>query len=190
MSELSEVDKTKRLFMGLGSIVIGAGIGGALAYPIFQFAVGNALKTGEGGEDKNWIDLGSVADFEEGKPTAKKITIEIRDGWVKSSSDETIWVVKRGNDFLTFTATCPHLGCKVNWIPERNEYFCPCHNSAFDVSGEKNQVRLQRADSMRSNTVSPTANFRSFSRNSRTSFQPKRFFREDTHGSSDCFSRR
>lgn len=137
MSELSEVDKTKRLFMGLGSIVIGAGIGGALAYPIFQFAVGNALKTGEGGEDKNWIDLGSVADFEEGKPTAKKITIEIRDGWVKSSSDETIWVVKRGNDFLTFTATCPHLGCKVNWIPERNEYFCPCHNSAFDVSGEK-----------------------------------------------------
>ncbi|MCS7078811.1 MAG: ubiquinol-cytochrome c reductase iron-sulfur subunit [Chloracidobacterium sp.] len=137
MSELSEVDKTKRFFMGLGSIVIGAGIGGALAYPIFQFAIGNALKTGKDGDDKNWIDLGSVTEFEEGKPTARKITIEVRDGWVKSSSDETVWVMKQGDKFLTFTATCPHLGCKVNWVPERNEYFCPCHNSAFDITGER-----------------------------------------------------
>jgi Rieske Fe-S protein len=137
MSELSEVDKTKRLFMALGSIIIVAGIGGALAYPLFQFAVGNALKKGGGEDEKNWIDLGPISDFEEGKPTAKKITIEVRDGWVKSSSDETVWVMKQGNEFLTFTATCPHLGCKVNWVPERNEYFCPCHNSAFDITGER-----------------------------------------------------
>jgi menaquinol-cytochrome c reductase iron-sulfur subunit len=139
MSDVSPVDKGKRALMALGTLGIGAVIGGPMAYAAFQFAVVNAVKPGgkgEGGE-KKWIELGNLSEFPEGTPTQKKISIDTIDGWVKSSSDEAIWVVRQGDKVLTFTATCPHLGCKVNWVPDQSQYFCPCHNSYFEKTGNK-----------------------------------------------------
>ena len=34
-----------------------------------------------------------------------------------------------------FNASCPHLGCAVDFQPERNAYFCPCHQSDFAMNG-------------------------------------------------------
>jgi Rieske Fe-S protein len=34
-----------------------------------------------------------------------------------------------------FTATCPHLGCAVDFKPQQGEFRCPCHTSAFAVDG-------------------------------------------------------
>lgn len=31
---------------------------------------------------------------------------------------------------------CPHAGCFVDFNPGRNEFICPCHNSAFAVDGK------------------------------------------------------
>ena len=28
-----------------------------------------------------------------------------------------------------------HLGCRVRWINDQKQYFCPCHNAAFDKIG-------------------------------------------------------
>ncbi len=39
-------------------------------------------------------------------------------------------------DFLALSTTCPHLGCQVHWEPQHNRFFCPCHNGAFDPSGQ------------------------------------------------------
>ena len=30
---------------------------------------------------------------------------------------------------------CPHAGCFVNYLPEKNHYLCPCHNSTFAPDG-------------------------------------------------------
>lgn len=30
---------------------------------------------------------------------------------------------------------CPHLGCFVDFHPENNIFFCPCHNSKFTLTG-------------------------------------------------------
>lgn len=38
--------------------------------------------------------------------------------------------------FLALSRTCTHLGCTVPWSPERKEFACPCHGSAFDVRGD------------------------------------------------------
>jgi menaquinol-cytochrome c reductase iron-sulfur subunit len=34
-----------------------------------------------------------------------------------------------------FNVVCPHLGCFVDFLPERGKYLCPCHNSTFSVTG-------------------------------------------------------
>jgi nitrite reductase/ring-hydroxylating ferredoxin subunit len=39
------------------------------------------------------------------------------------------------DDFLALSSVCPHLGCQVHWEPQHDRFFCPCHNGAFDRSG-------------------------------------------------------
>jgi menaquinol-cytochrome c reductase iron-sulfur subunit len=34
-----------------------------------------------------------------------------------------------------FNVVCPHAGCFVDYLPDRNSYLCPCHNSTFTVAG-------------------------------------------------------
>jgi menaquinol-cytochrome c reductase iron-sulfur subunit len=136
---LESVDKGKRTLLTLGTLAIGAGIGGAVGLNVLNVAIGKAIEKGGEGGEKNWLEIGSAGDFPEGVPTQKKVSVTVTDGWVKSSSDEAIWVVRKGEDFLTFTATCPHLGCKVNWVPDQNQYFCPCHNSYFEKEGTLKQ---------------------------------------------------
>jgi Rieske Fe-S protein len=38
-------------------------------------------------------------------------------------------------DFLALSSVCPHLGCRVHWEGANDRFFCPCHNGAFDKSG-------------------------------------------------------
>lgn len=38
--------------------------------------------------------------------------------------------------FIALSSVCPHLGCQVHWEANHQRFFCPCHNGAFDASGE------------------------------------------------------
>ena len=40
-----------------------------------------------------------------------------------------------GDQVRCFHATCPHAGCAVSYRDQA--YHCPCHNSSFQVDGEK-----------------------------------------------------
>lgn len=37
--------------------------------------------------------------------------------------------------FVALSSICPHLGCQVHWEAVNDRFFCPCHNGAFDASG-------------------------------------------------------
>jgi cytochrome b6-f complex iron-sulfur subunit len=37
--------------------------------------------------------------------------------------------------FLALDRECTHLGCTVPWVPEAKRFQCPCHASAFDITG-------------------------------------------------------
>ncbi len=47
-------------------------------------------------------------------------------------------ILFRGEDgsFKAFSLVCTHLGCTVTWRPERNEFYCPCHDGFFDAEGK------------------------------------------------------
>jgi len=37
---------------------------------------------------------------------------------------------------LALSRTCTHLGCTLPWVEEKNQFVCPCHGSAFSLTGE------------------------------------------------------
>jgi cytochrome b6-f complex iron-sulfur subunit len=37
--------------------------------------------------------------------------------------------------FLALSRTCTHLGCTVPWDDEQGQFVCPCHSSAYDITG-------------------------------------------------------
>jgi len=38
--------------------------------------------------------------------------------------------------FLAVSRKCTHLGCTVPWSDKEKKFVCPCHASAFDITGE------------------------------------------------------
>ena len=38
--------------------------------------------------------------------------------------------------FLALSRKCTHLGCTIPWVATENKFACPCHASAFDISGD------------------------------------------------------
>ena len=38
--------------------------------------------------------------------------------------------------FLALSRKCTHLGCTVPWVAKESRFACPCHGSAFDITGD------------------------------------------------------
>jgi cytochrome b6-f complex iron-sulfur subunit len=42
---------------------------------------------------------------------------------------------RAAGEFVAFSAVCTHLGCIIQWLPEKNELLCPCHAGRFGTDG-------------------------------------------------------
>jgi Rieske Fe-S protein len=79
----------------------------------------------------------------DGVPHAFVVTADVVDAWMRAVNQRI------GEVFLThsmadgkphvvaFTATCPHLGCAVEFDGAESRYECPCHKSGFAKDGAK-----------------------------------------------------
>jgi nitrite reductase/ring-hydroxylating ferredoxin subunit len=79
----------------------------------------------------------------DGMPHAFPVTSELVDAWTRAASQRI------GEVFLTrtdaggkptvtaFSATCPHLGCAVEFSSAAGRFECPCHESAFAKTGQQ-----------------------------------------------------
>ena len=45
-------------------------------------------------------------------------------------------VLRTPESIRAFSLICTHLGCTVQWQPEKGEFYCPCHDGRFDQFGE------------------------------------------------------
>ena len=83
-----------------------------------------------------WVDAGDIGHLKPGVP--EQVTFERTkvDGWKMTSAKESAWIVQSANETLTaFSPACTHLGCAYRWEPSRSEFVCPCHGSAFSITG-------------------------------------------------------
>jgi len=48
-----------------------------------------------------------------------------------------VWLVAPGEKgpVAAFQTICPHLGCAVDYKPDKNEFHCPCHEGCFALYG-------------------------------------------------------
>lgn len=123
----------RRDFLAIATTAIGGVISAALAIPAVAYVVGPALqRVGEG----EWIRLGSTSKIELGTPTLFKTKIERRSGWIVNEEELTAYVLTEdGREFIAMSNICTHLGCRVRWIGDQDQFFCPCHNAVFGKDG-------------------------------------------------------
>jgi menaquinol-cytochrome c reductase iron-sulfur subunit len=122
----------RRDFMKATIVSIGGIIGAAIGIPAIPYIIGPAQKQ----DATNWIRLGAVSKVELNIPTLFKLTLETQTGWVNSEEEFSVYVLtENGQDFTVMSNVCTHLGCRVRWIPDQGEFFCPCHNGVFAKDG-------------------------------------------------------
>ena len=122
----------RRNFMKAAIAGIGGLIGAALGLPAIPYIMGPALQK----ESDNWLQLGSVSKVELNIPTLFKKTTETQTGWINTEEEISVYVLtSNGQDYVVMSNVCTHLGCRVRWIPEKDSFFCPCHNGVFSKDG-------------------------------------------------------
>lgn len=124
---------SRRNFLAIAIGAIGAVIGVVIAIPAVAYVIGPALqrKTSE-----NWIRLGPTSKVELGTPTLFKTTVETQTGWILTEEELSVYVLTEdGRDYISLSNICTHLGCRVRWLTDQGQYFCPCHNAAFNKIG-------------------------------------------------------
>ena len=47
--------------------------------------------------------------------------------------------------FLALSSKCTHLGCTLPWVEKEKKFVCPCHASAFDITGNVINAPAPRA---------------------------------------------
>ena len=132
MEESNEI--SRRDFLAIATTAIGAVISAALAIPAVAYIVGPAIRRSA---SEAWIRLGATSKVELGTPTLFKTTIQQQSGWIVNEQEISVYVLTEDNrDYIAMSNICTHLGCRVRWISDQQQFFCPCHNAIFAKDGE------------------------------------------------------
>ena len=88
----------------------------------------------------------------DGTPFAVTVRDDSDDAWNRFVDVPvgSIWLRRNPHGtVLAFNSVCPHLGCSVNFRRSENDFFCPCHTSAFALDGRKtNEVPPRDMDTL------------------------------------------
>lgn len=63
-----------------------------------------------------------------------KKQLEENSSW-QNVPNTRVWVRKDQTGLMALVATCTHLGCEVQYYPDKKQWECPCHGSIYDVEG-------------------------------------------------------
>lgn len=131
--EEEEKQTSRRTFLSLATWAIGGLMGMGMGIPAIAYVVGPAL---ERAGVEEWIRLGSASKVELNTPTLFKVKIERQTGWIVNEEELSFYVLtENGRDYIAMSNICTHLGCRVRWITDQEQFFCPCHNAGFKKDG-------------------------------------------------------
>jgi cytochrome b6-f complex iron-sulfur subunit len=106
-----------KLWIGLGLVAVAE-----VVAVVFSFLRSNKSKP-RGIDSQAMVTAGAVDKFE-----ANSVTAFIRGRFYLARLED--------GGFLALSSKCTHLGCTVPWVEKEMKFACPCHGSAFDITGE------------------------------------------------------
>ncbi len=125
---------SRRDFLGIATFSIGGLISAIIGIPAIGYIIGPAFGAKK---EQNWITLGAVSKVEIGRPTLFKTKVEKRAGWIVNEHELSFYVLtENGRDFIAMSNVCTHLACRVRWVADEEQFFCPCHNAVFAKNGD------------------------------------------------------
>ena len=143
-SQNQEDQPDRRGFIKGASCAIGAAIGVVPMAAGVRMAM-DPLSRSETAVDAEFIRLTEVSDLEPGVPKKFAIVEDKRDKWSRYKDvpvGAVYLLLKKAKvggsgkpEVIAFNTVCPHLGCFVDYRPEQQDYFCPCHDSNFALDG-------------------------------------------------------
>lgn len=104
-------------------------------------------------DPEGFLRVASLASLpENGRPQIFTVYDDLVDAWTKFANQPIgrVYLRKLLDGRVTaFNVRCPHLGCAVDYRASRNDYFCPCHMSAFNLDGQReNEIPPRGMDSL------------------------------------------
>lgn len=144
----ADAAKRRGFLAGLFALVLGA-IAGltplASGMVTFLDPIWRRNRRGNQGADgaRLSIRLASLAAIpDDGLPHMFPVISDVIDAWTRLPQEKlgAVYVrrEKGANTVQVFQAECPHAGCFV--VFEGSSFKCPCHNSAFSATGERESI--------------------------------------------------
>lgn len=112
---------TRREFGGWATRLMGAAYVGSILYPVYRY-VGAQDLLAQDVAATNSVVLQGAASLPEGAG------MNFRFG-----RDPGLLVHLKDGGWRAFLARCTHLNCVVEYEPDADRIFCPCHKGVFDV---------------------------------------------------------
>jgi Rieske Fe-S protein len=129
----------RRRFLGLVTSAVAALLGACIGLPALAYVFAPARRwAGKQGAGKDFQDVADVAQLPVDQWQLLTLQLVRPDGWEEVRTRHGVWV-RRPKDpsghIEVLSSICPHLGCPLNWHPDRAEFVCPCHGGVFDATG-------------------------------------------------------
>lgn len=130
---------TRRFFLALLTRLLGLATAVAVAVPGLRLLADPLRK--RGGATQRFR-IAKLDDLPVGTPVRLAIRGKKVDAW-KVHPEQVlgyVWVLRPSEGeadkgLLVFSATCPHLGCVVDFRSEKHRFYCPCHGAVFEPDG-------------------------------------------------------
>jgi len=113
---------------------LGTIMGAIVGLPAIGYVISPALKKSK---SNAWVEVGPLEDYPVGEPTLFTFTRSKVNGWEKTTESIGVYIVRETEDsVIVLSNVCTHLGCRVTWKDDLQEYVCPCHDGHFDIDGD------------------------------------------------------
>jgi Rieske Fe-S protein len=106
--------------------LVGAGLAGLVGLVASPRSTGSTLR---------WRKAASVSDLTADAPFTAVLGERRVDGWMETRKQSVVFIEKDGDTYRALSATCSHLGCRVNWDSALAQFKCPCHGGVYDRQG-------------------------------------------------------
>ncbi|MCL4505140.1 MAG: ubiquinol-cytochrome c reductase iron-sulfur subunit [Chloroflexi bacterium] len=111
----------------------GSIMGIVVGLPVIGFLISPALNVTK---SDAWVPVGKLDSYPVGVPTPFSFTRTKVNGWEKTVNSISVFVLRDATDKVrVFSSVCTHLGCRVTFHKDSNEFICPCHDAHFNKDG-------------------------------------------------------